>query len=614
MDRPSNWAGVPARSGDALLARVSWPLLAGAICLFVLVAFWLAWRIVGWSEQQAYAQLTATGRSRLTLYGTALHSELEKTRNIPLILARDPQLIDFLAAPEGGAGNARADAIDHRLQGLSEALEESAIYLLDTHGNTLAASNWAEGAGSFVGQNFAFRPYFLSAMEGREGGYFAQGTTSNLPGHYIAMPVRRDGRIVGVVVVKTMMDDLEQGWSGGGERVLVTDRNGIVFLTNVPRWRFASLAPLDPETRRRIQASRQYGDAPLAPLGLTPGASLVSLDGQAYVMVSHPLADGEGWTLHVLLDVASVQASARDLGFLVAAGFILAFLIFGFFVHRARLVRRYTRELELRVEERTAALVDSNHRLEGEVVERRRAEEELTSKQEELVQATKLAALGQMSAGMAHEVNQPLAAIRSFADNAVTLLALGRPEQVRDNLAEIAGLTERMARITGQLKLFSRKSTGLVEPVALGAAVDGALSLLDGRLRAEGVDVAWISPADDLKVWGDDVRLQQVLINLFRNALDAMRKTPSPRLELGLTVDDQSVCLQVRDNGPGIPGEALAHLFEPFFSTKPAGEGMGLGLSISEGIVRGMGGQLTAATVDGGGAVFSLHLRRAGVS
>ncbi|WP_158240831.1 sensor histidine kinase [Telmatospirillum siberiense] len=610
MISSSDRAPSSARTGGVS----SWPLLLGALCVVVLVAPWLVWRGIAWSEQKAYAQLAATGSSRLTLYGAALHSELDKTRNIPLVLAGDPQLIDFLVAAGGTGGSPRAEDIDRRLQGLSEALGISAIYLLDSHGTTLAASNWTEGAGSFVGQNFAFRPYFLAAMEGRDGRYFALGTTSNLPGYYIALPVRRGGRIVGAVVVKTTMDDLEHGWSGGGEKVFVTDRHGIVFLSNEPRWRFGSLAPLDPELRHRIGESRQYGDAPLAPLGLVVGTRLVSLDGQTYVMVSRPLVDGEGWTLHVLLDVAASHARARDLGLLVAAGLLLALLAAGFFLQRARMVRGYTRDLERRVDQRTVALVETNHRLEAEVVERGRAEEELKAKQEELVQATKLAALGQMSAGMAHEVNQPLAAIRSFADNAVTLLDLGRTEQVRDNLAEIAGLTERMARITGQLKQFARKSSGAAEPVAVGAVVEGALSLLAGRLRAEGVDVRWTSPSADLKVWGDEVRLQQVLINLFRNALDAMRKTPSRRLELALAVEAETIRLDVRDSGPGIPEDALPRLFEPFFTTKAAGEGMGLGLSISDGIVREFGGQLSAANAADGGAVFTLQLRRAGLS
>ncbi len=603
--------------GGGLLARVSWPILVGLICLFVLMAPWLTWRGIAWSQSQAYDQLTAAGRDRLKLYGTALHSELEKSRNIPLVLASDPLLVAFLAAPatpDDPRKEAQAAALDRRLQALNEALGSSALYLLDTRGLTLAASNWAEGAGSFVGQNFDFRPYFLAAMEGRPGRYFALGTTSNLPGYYLAMPVRQGERIVGAVVVKTAMDELEHGWSGGGEKVFVTDRHGIVFLTNVPGWRFGSLAPLEPGVRQRIQASRQYGDAALAPLGLVLGSRLASLGGRSYVMVSQSLADGEGWTLHVLLDVEAAEARARDFGLLMVAGAALAVLVIGFFIHRARLVHRHTRELEQRVVERTAALVDSNHRLQAEVVERQRAEDEVKAKQAELVQATKLAALGQMSAGMAHEVNQPLAAIRSFADNAVTLLGLGRPEQVRDNLAEIAGLTERMARITGQLKQFARKSSGAAEPIALGAVVDGALSLLAGRLRGEDVDVRWAPPPDDLKVWGDDVRLQQVLINVIRNALDAMRKAAPRRLTISLAVDETTVRLDVADNGPGIPDEAMPFVFDPFFTTKPAGEGMGLGLSISEGILRELGGRLTAANAAGGGAVFSLSLRRAEAS
>jgi two-component system C4-dicarboxylate transport sensor histidine kinase DctB len=325
-------------------------------------------------------------------------------------------------------------------------------------------------------------------------------------------------------------------------------------------------------------------------------------------MVSQPVPDGDGWTLHVLMGVREADAGARDRGLLTVAGMGLAFLGLSFVAHRARLLRRHTKELEDRVGERTAALVASNRRLKDEVVERQRTEDELKAKQDELVQAAKLAALGQMSAGMAHEINQPLSAIRGYAENAMTLLDLRRTEVAQENLSEIVGLTERMAKITGQLKQFARKSSGSSEAVAVTDMVNGALALLAGSLRADDVTLIWIPPPAALTVWGDKVRLQQVMINLLRNAIDAMRAVDVRRLEIAVSVSNAQVIISVRDSGGGLAPEISARLFEPFFTTKSAGEGLGLGLSISEGIVRDLGGQLTAANHPDGGAIFTLTL------
>ncbi len=579
-----------ALRSELALLHEPWPLLVGILGLLILLVPVVAWLTVRWSESHAYQRLAAQGRERLTLYGEMLHSELAKSRNIPVVLSSDRQVIELLADPEAAKGEGRIAALDRRLQELNAELGASAIYVLDSTGLTLAASNWAEGSGSFVGQRFAFRPYFLAAVHGHPGSYFALGMTSNQPGHYNAMPVSKGGGVLGAVVVKTSMDRLERGWSGGAERVFVTDRFGIVFITNIPAWRFHSLNPLDAESMRSLKASRQYGNERLPPLGLVAGDPLTSIDGHAYVMVSQPLADGQGWTLHVLMQIGDARARARDLGLLAVAGVGLTVLVVYFFIHRARMRRRYTRELEERVLERTAALME---------------------KQDELVQAAKLAALGQMSAGMAHEINQPLAAIRSYADNARTLIDLGRNELVRENLGEIADLTERMARMTGQLKQFARKSPGSAEPVAVTAVIDGVLALMASRLRSDGVELEWLPPGGALKVWGEEVRLQQVLVNLLRNALDAMREQVERRLTIGVATDDRQVHVMVRDNGPGIASEVLPRLFEPFFTTKQAGDGLGLGLSISEGIVRDLGGQLVAGNHPGGGAVFTITLSRA---
>ncbi len=588
------------------------PVPVGLVLLLVLAAPLVAWKIIRWSEQQAYETLATAGRDRLTLYGVALHSELDKSRNIPLILSSDLDVADVLSGkPPIDPSREHVIALNRRLETMNAVLGVDAIYLLDRRGVVFASSNWNKGAASFVGQHLDFRPYFRDAMAGRFGRHFAIGSTAYQPGYYVAVSVRKGEEILGTVAAKTSMDELEHGWSGGGERVFVTDRQGIVFITNTPQWRFHTLAPLSPKVQEELRTSRQYGDETLAPLDLSRGDVLTRMDGHDYVMVSQPLADGDGWMLNVLLDVREVQGRARDRGYLAVALMGVYILVLDFIFWRGRMLRRHARELERGVAERTVELVDTNHRLQDEVVVRQRAEQELKEKQNELVQAAKLAVLGRMSAGIVHEINQPLSAIRSYAENAVALLGMGRAKQVDENLFEIVGLTEQMAGITGQLKQFVRKSAGRMEPVIVANSVESALALLAGPIKADTVEVIWTPPSSDLVVQGDAVRLQQVIINLIMNALDALREVPGDRrLTIEAAVDAATVTLRVCDNGPGIAAEAMALLFDPFFTTKLTGGSLGLGLSISEGIIRDLGGCLRGANHPDGGAVFTVTLPR----
>ena len=260
--------------------------------------------------------------------------------------------------------------------------------------------------------------------------------------------------------------------------------------------------------------------------------------------------------------------------------------------------------LEQRVLERTQALQGANDRLRNEI-------EQHQHTQEELIQTAKLAVLGELSAGINHELNQPMTAIRAYADNARQFLALERSERVEENLHEISGLTDRMAKIIAPLKVFSRKSSGQAEPVSLNSVRNGAMSILYGRLQSEQVELSWPDELDELLVMGDMVRLEQVVVNLLSNAIQAMQHSDSKRIEVSLEQSAEQVCLLFRDHGPGIKPDELHKVFEPFFTTKSAGEGLGLGLSISHRIVESLGGKLSAANHPDGGACFRLCLKRA---
>jgi len=265
-------------------------------------------------------------------------------------------------------------------------------------------------------------------------------------------------------------------------------------------------------------------------------------------------------------------------------------------------------DLERKVFERTADLSAANRRLQDEVVERVRAEHTLREAQDELIQAGKLAVIGQLSTGIAHELNQPLSALRTLSSNATRFLDRGDQATARSNLERIAQLTDRMGQITSQLKAFARKSSGLPRAVDVRLAVSHAVALLEQRLLTMGARVDTVFPDGPLHALCDANRLEQVMINLIGNALDAMPDQPNPLVEVRGEALPGVVRLAIRDHGAGLSGQAQARLFEPFFTTKEAGIGLGLGLAISAGIVADFGGTLSGANHPEGGAVFTLDL------
>ncbi|MFC5359123.1 ATP-binding protein [Azospirillum himalayense] len=582
-----------ARRMPVLFARPRRVMLAVLVVGMPLAAAVAA----GLAADNAGESLREQGSAQLSLYESNLRTELERHAAVPMVLARDQEVADLLRDPSPE----RVDRLNRKLEAIAATLKASALYVMNGTGTTIAASNW-NAAPSFVGQNFSYRPYFQSAMERGEGHHFALGTTSLVPGYYTAQRVvaenRTDGRPAGVVVLKVGFQELERAWSHGQEKVLVSDRDGIVFITNVEGWRYNALPRRLPVTLP-ASASPPTEEIPTLPWAFGGASDRITLrEGNAerrYLLQSAAVPGGD-WTIHALTSLAPVATRAQQAGLLAAAVVALAALTgHALAQRRLNLVERLALQEEARAElERRVAAATA----------------ELRATENELTQAAKLAALGQMSAAMAHEINQPLAAIRSFADNAVVLLERGRPDAVRDNLAEIADLTDRMAAITRSLKGFARRASGTLGAVSAAAAVGQALALLEARLRRESVTVDTDLPPGPLLVAGEDVRLQQVLVNLIGNAADAMRASPRRHVRITLAAEGEEAVLTVRDSGPGIAEADLPRIFVPFFTTKEAGDGLGLGLSISHGIVEDFGGSLTAANHPEGGALFTIRLKR----
>jgi len=227
--------------------------------------------------------------------------------------------------------------------------------------------------------------------------------------------------------------------------------------------------------------------------------------------------------------------------------------------------------------------------------------------QDELVQAGKLAAIGQMSTSIAHELNQPLAALRTLSGNTVRFLERGELDVASANLRTINDLIDRMGRITASLRAFARRGDDKGE-ASLGKSIDAALQLLGSRIDAMHLKIH--REHDDVQLAIDQTRLEQILVNLLGNALDAMQSQPLPELWLEGDFAEDKYRLQVRDNGHGIGLEARKHLFEPFFTTKPGAQGLGLGLTLSASLAAAAGGNLGVEHPAGGGTAFVLHLPR----
>ncbi len=596
--------------------KSNWLLLLVILSTFGFVL----WQTAHWTRQAALENLQRASQHQLNLYISNLQGQLQKYEYLPELLATNTKLIQQLKRPADGES---AEALSRYLETINRIADASDTYLMDVDGLTIAASNW-DSERPFVGRNFSYRPYFQEAMKGHLGRYFALGTTSNKRGYYFAYPVRSEGIILGAVVIKINMAPIEESWSQAGDEFIVTDPDGVIFVTTRKNWRFKTLLPLRDEVKRKIVDSRRYADADLGPLPvdvteeLAPGGvkrvKLGAPYAGNYMMLSHTMPEA-GWRVHILtrFDPVNMQI-IRGLLF-SSILFAATVLLIMFWVQRqkrlnerARYERMAKKNLEVRVKARTKDLTETNARLTREIGEHRRTEEALRKTQDELIQAAKMAVLGQMSTGISHELNQPLAAIRSYADNARALLEKKRLEDTAWNLEQISELTKRMATISSQLKVFARKTSGQLVCVSLPAVIDRSLQILSPRIKQVSPQISLDLPGEELHVLADMVHLEQVLVNLISNALHAVDSEEERRLELAATRRDGRASITIRDSGYGIRPEHLGRIFDPFFTTKEEGLGLGLGLSISYRIVEAMNGALRADNHPGGGAIFTLEL------
>jgi two-component system C4-dicarboxylate transport sensor histidine kinase DctB len=591
----------PARAGTVLIALA---------VLAMLVAAALAAGRLG--RERAASELSERAAAALPLAIGSLAAVIEKQRLIPLVLARDPEVIALLSAP---AARAR-DLLDAKLADIAADADASVIYVVGRDGVALAASN-AGTPDSFEGSDYGFRTYFTEAMASGTAQQYALGTVSGRPGLYLSRRVEGALGPIGVVVVKVEFDALEARWRESGLVVMVTDEAGVVLATTDAAWRFGATRPLADEAAAR--AALQIGDAPLSrvPVGFDD-AGLARIGGRPHVVAAAPVGPpAPGWRLATFLPAEPALTAAARSAQVTAllAGLLLALV--GYVTLRRRrwaLARQaalaeMNAELERRVAGRTEELNRTNAALAAEIAEREAAETRARRLRDDLAQANRLSILGQVTAGVAHEINQPLAAIRAYAESGGALLDAGQAAEARGNLRDIVQVTDRIGAITQALRGFSRRGTGEIRPIEVEAALDGALTLLAGRIRDAGVTIVRAPRAPSVEVTAGRIRLEQILVNLLQNALDAVRGADDPTITVGVVAAPDTVAVTVADNGPGVAPEVRDQLFMPFTTTKPTG--LGLGLVISGDIAGEFGGALRLEPAGEGGAAFTLELPRA---
>lgn len=581
-----------------------------------------------YSERRGVEALRADADYRLDLFAASLDSLVNLYVHVPNSIELSPEVRHLLAAPEA---KARQDAASSYLERLNIYVASDGILILDPSGSVVAASNWSR-PGSLIGENLSAAPFFRTARDGETGRHYATGIRGSLPGYLVSQPIwgegERAGQVIGVAAIRVSLGALEEAWLPAGVPALITDERGIVVVTSIPEWRSLHLDLPGAGTALEAPANADFPvkiDANVHGAGQVvefPRALSVSPDrpqrSRHFLARAKPLATA-GWTLLTFSDLTPVRRQAGNYAALAAsaAGFLVLFLLYigqrrrnlAQRLETQKLLERANAELEAKVSDRTADLTAINERLRAEVSERERAENTLRAAQSERIHAAKMAVLGQLSTSVSHELAQPLGALRTLSANAAEFMRRGDLATAESNLALLGKLVDQMGAILGPLKNFARKSPQQLSPVVIEHAVHNALFLLDQRLRSHRIELTDHTRGSGVTGWGDQNRLEQALVNLIGNAIDAMVDAPTRQL----TIDaerrpDGGTRISVADSGPGLTPEARQHLFEAFFTTKSVGEGLGLGLIISRDIVREIGGDIRADNGPHGGAVFLLDL------
>ncbi|WP_010453732.1 sensor histidine kinase [Vibrio rotiferianus] len=545
-------------------------------------------------QQRQWQSLLATLANQVS---QKIDAELAKFEQIPNVLSHDPRLLSALKNQEPSSS---------LNQLLSDWLKQSladTIYVHDRTGTVIASSNFVQ-ADSFVGADFSFRPYFQNAMKGEKAQYVALGARSNKRGYFFASPLIADGNVLGVITVKVNLEQLEQSLAQESTDILVVDEHNIVFMSNLPNWRYKALFPLTESQTSYLTRTQQYGDQlPQYRGDITQEGDSTDFEHSSLLSSEHYLAFAEplhakGYRVIAIVTKNQILMAAlqADIIFLIFYSLmsLIALAWFQMMVNKARLAEMNV-SLEEKVTQRTVVLSQANQQLQQTISQYQLSQKELKQTQQELTQAAKLALLGELSASINHEINQPLAALRTYTENSQRLMAMEQYPLVTANLAKMLSLNDTISEVIARLKVFTRKSDQNThnEIANLHDSVHNATSILSNKLIKQGVTLKVPTIHRNISLAIHSVELEQVLINLFHNAAQAMDgQRIDPQISLAVQCHDNLCDILISDNGPGMSDSSLEKVFDPFFTTKP--EGLGLGLTISKRILESYGGSLTA--------------------
>ncbi len=577
-------------------------LIWGVIAILTLMA----------SHEYFYGQLLNNLRdsekTTLELVTNSLRSEIKQYEIIGSVLASNKELIEFLRNESADS----QDVINKQLESINSTTGSLDTYLMNREGVSIAASNWRK-PNSFVGKNFSFRPYFQRAISGQAGHFFAIGTSTNLRGFYIATPVMIKDETLGAVVIKIQVEHLESLWRVDNREMSLVAEDSVIFVSTNPDWRLRSMRNISQEERNKIEATRQYPDVSIIQslkivkvLRFTNEGELLSIQDDVsgksnnYLALSSKMKEAN-WTVLLASRTDSIERVAfwetLALGFgLVGLAIVVltSYRRYKLAYFRLESEQRHRSQLEAAIAERTRDLQSSN--------------KELMDIQQKLVQSGRLAAIGRFSAGLSHEMSQPLTAIHSYVSNAQQLISLDRPAEAKEKLTHIANLADRITLIIRQLKIFVRGDDINTMPVLITNAIIEAQNVMAQRAQAVGAAVNIKCTDESISVEADETLIQQLFVNLISNALDAASKVAKPEIEISIEVNGVDAVIKVSDNGLGVSPKDLANIFEPFYSTKDMNRGLGLGLTISQEIVNRFRGEMSVDNNAVAGATFTVVL------